>query len=916
MENNQYNTSYDVLETEIFEKPIDYVKLTESDFFGLEFSKEPIDIPSGKYLTDVIKPNFYNDKVSNTVVISSSVGQGKSTFAIQVAKNYILPKFPRPDAPVYTVIFAVPYKSLINQYISLIQKEINHIKIPDYNNLVEIPYKERGINSEKASSPNNINYGKRSRIHVMTINCLLGNPGDDAMEQSSIKSKYLEGIIDYAKDKGRKIILIFDEIHAGIQNFKQELIFNLWKFKTSGVLHKSFILSATFNEASKTVINYLAELTDKKLHIYESVRTQQTEKLSNLHLFLTRKRNYKFESDEYVEFFKKIIKEHQHLNILSYSKDNAIKIVQLFLNNDELKSLIQDKKWKINLSISEDNFESLDKNNFENIEFEGKFLKDYCNIGTMFSTGISIEHEDSAYVIILPNSFPSSKNFNNNNLGIFSNGTIPIIQSLARAREKADIYVIMPTPTQLIIPDINDPYNSYIHKLPNIPILEELKETNIEKDLDYYSEYSQIGLGEQEAIIRVKYGLIYADVKKEIDLVLEKTDTGEREYLPSLRYPSKDEFMLKWGEKFLYSKYAIFGKDLSAYMIWAAFNNQFVNCRLKSIISKPTEEVVIEDGHLHDYLYNLFMDIYNSEEHQNKFEICDYILYKDFERNIFSNTISWANNYTQIYKSNKPFQQHIIAFFQKAIKGNKRLHDNYFQKDQSGHVIDIPFKGEDYLLCCMANALIYSNEQLTNNARENNLIETYLNLYKLYQMLLEKIVFIKENNGKKYIYSNFNSFSENPFSDFETDFIIRTIVNIMKDESYKVFRKFDSLNPDNKNDALVKIYKELKKTFFIKTGKSHIDKPIPNTDQTENINIEYIEIIELPKKRTGIDLLYKYEYVRQENYDDLVLLNECDIIGQEFDMYIQSTQPLEDYMPVSTITLEGREYKNEIRTIE
>ena len=36
------------------------------------------------------------------------------------------------------------------------------------------------------------------------------------------------------------------------------------------VLHKNFIISATFSEASKVVIEYLAEPTDRKIQIIES----------------------------------------------------------------------------------------------------------------------------------------------------------------------------------------------------------------------------------------------------------------------------------------------------------------------------------------------------------------------------------------------------------------------------------------------------------------------------------------------------------------------------------------------------------------------------------------------------------------------------------------------------------------------
>ena len=48
-------------------------------------------------------------------------------------------------------------------------------------------------------------------------------------------------------------LVIADEIHDAIHNFKEEYIFNLWKWKD--VIIKNYIISATFNEASKVPLS-------------------------------------------------------------------------------------------------------------------------------------------------------------------------------------------------------------------------------------------------------------------------------------------------------------------------------------------------------------------------------------------------------------------------------------------------------------------------------------------------------------------------------------------------------------------------------------------------------------------------------------------------------------------------------------
>ena len=60
------------------------------------------------------------------------------------------------------------------------------------------------------------------------------------------------------------------------------------------------------------------------------------------------------------------------------------------------------------------------------------------------------------------------------------------------------------------------------------------------------------------------------------------------------------------------------------------------------------------------------------------------------------------------------------------------------------------------------------------------------------------------------------------------------------------------------------IYRELKEVFF--NLKKEQKLPV------SRINVDIInEIIELPEKRTGLNLLYKYEYIRDENYEDEIL---------------------------------------------
>ena len=829
------NRTYEILDSETIDTPIDYMSLKKADFDGLDVTEEDIiEVPKGKYLTETIIDKIKSVE-SNTVVINSSVGQGKSHLAIEIATRYFF-KMNNRNENKYTVIFAVPYKSLIKQYTTKIRvamfKKSMKLIIPDYSN----PQRVHG----------------KYPIHVVTINCLLRNPGEDTIEQAENKQIYLDEIIKDCKLKNRKIILIFDEIHEGIHNFKQELIFNLWKFRTNNVLHKTFILSATFSEASKVVIKYLAELTNKKLQILETKRMQNKDNISNLHLYLTKKNNYDFTADnELLEFFEGIINKHSRINILCSSKSFAINNTD-DTKQSKLKKLIIEKFEKINLCISEDSYKGLyPKENFKNVTFNHAFRPDMCNIGTTFTTGISIEDEKSALVIMLPSNLALS----NFKLGVFTDGIIPVIQSLARVRKKSNIYVIMPLPEKLIyISEVIDDNEKYFSVLSRIEVLKKC----IEKR-DSSKWYRDVLNMEQNQILKEQYKKMYDKIQPEIEYI-KKLD---RKNLPYLEYPTDDTFIMEKGDMYLSQRYAIFGKDLSAYMLWAALNNQFVNCKIKSISSIAARDINIETGSINDKLYELFIEFYYNECKKNG--VCDLKRYTEFCDFLFFNYLHLDGSEDTIKETDKKFQKHIMAFFQGVIKGNKRLGKKYLKFDGK-HYSDTTFEVEDYLLCCISNANQYDGEQPTE------LIEAYKKLEEIRILFIDKLVRVSDN-GNKYIYMSFKKY-ESPFDEIEIKLILNTIQTVTeKDPYFKCFRTFQNIDFSNKGKSLNSIYSILKDTFFKTERKKQKESSGEAVRQgrTNRYYIDYISENSLPDKRTGINLLYEYDYVRDDNYDSEIL---------------------------------------------
>jgi len=148
-------------------------------------------------------------------------------------------------------------------------------------------------------------------------------------------------------------------------------------------------------------------------------------------------------------------------------------------------------------------------------------------------------------------------------------------------------------------------------------------------------------------------------------------------------------------------------------------------------------------------------------------------------------------------------------------------------------------------------------------------IKAYKDLYcKVRKIFIDKI--LKHHDNIKYIYPTFDKFNENadtPLNGTEIDLILQTIKTIKEqDIHFKCFRKFQTVKfqEASKNKDLNSIYSEIKELFF--TLKKGQKLPV------SRINVDFVnEIIELPEKRTGLNLLYKYEYIQEENYDNVIL---------------------------------------------
>ncbi|WP_345202894.1 DEAD/DEAH box helicase family protein [Chryseobacterium ginsengisoli] len=784
--------------------PINFKQINASDFEGfyVEGNGKTIIEPRNGYISEPLLENIDLGK-KDTTIINASVGQGKTTAVIKFVEWY----YKTQD---YIIVIAAPFKSLIEQYESKIKKEsgLDNI-IFNYQNF------EDGLVNRK-----NFNSLHQKPIQILTINSLLGNPGKIALKQSDIKREYFESLINYAEDNGKKIVLILDEIHESIHNFKETLIFNL--FKWNSVVHKTIVLSATFNEASKVVIKYLAEMTDKKIKIIESARHHvEDERLSDLHLCIYDSYHYKANSQIFESLFIDEGKKFDKIHILSYSQSLAEDI-----HKSDLGNKLNETFGEFNLCISKNN---------------QPFDETICNIGTVFKTGISIEDENCGYFIILP---PKSAQINNNNtgrFGIFTEGIFNIIQAVARPRVKANIYIIMPSPQKLIkVPKIPENYIK-VTSLDYLPF----------DDENNHSPYYDIN--SQDALLKS----FYFNLRENQDSGEQFVNSKTLDIVPI--FPEYEKYKLTEGEKYYRNYYEIFGKNLSDYVYWAAWNNQFVNCKLRTI--SKVSLLLFSYGNVQNMLNNYYGKTFS----KSSFFVLnsDKDCYIKFRSSLYSNNIIYKPEGETEYKSitpyrNSNFEQQIIAFIQR----NKRVFNFDFRKKiyppdgdmaiyKNGSFIawktpiDIDsMHKETYLRLAMLYSIQLEYIPKILTTEETALINAYKILYSYKDILLSQYT-IKSKKGDLHL----------PI-DSKIDFRIEhqielnaTIENLRKyDKNLKIF----SFLQKSKN--LVPIYKLLKDLFFVPKTTT-----ITPENSTKKIKVNGIELIDFPKKNDYINLIYSID---------------------------------------------------------
>lgn len=644
-----------------------------------------LELNESGYIAEALRQKV-NFEHKDTTVINCAVGQGKTTAILQILKDHF-----QHDPDCYFII-AVPIVSLIKQYNKdlTIKLGFSDDQIFNYEDIDS----ELEISQQKYSHPNR-------RIHLVTVNTLLGNPGDRVALQSEAKNMYLTAFSIMLRKNNKKVIIIYDEIHEAIKNFSDLGIAHLFYF--GDVIQKNLVISATFNVNSIGVINKLSTLTDNKIRILEAPRTIIRAQ-SKLFLHYD---NYNYSANNFTikTLIKTLVEGDKKIDILCYSKKLAKAIISPENETGQilLEKFITVRECTSRLAGNQPINEQEEDSNVN------KFDDDFCNVGTNFKSGVSIEKENHSFIIILPPS--NSRRTYGSESGIFTEGINSVIQAMARQRTAGEIHLVLPFPLEFDFETL--PQNMTIEQKQIFeqfysPIMfrrenntdENVNVNNVRPRVNKYIPFS-----EHYNIVRNKYRILLQR------LVLPFSINNE------IPMPTLDDFTFEHAEKIL-NQVGFLGRDLSSFITYAAFTNQFYNARLESynvnsvIDLNYIEDDIIElyetledkSNIINNYLYlnqQIFPGNVNYDQTTNR-TIKQFILkiVANKAENIINIPIhltspstryllSFFDNFEETNHQNQGIKNHIISFRNRVIdKIFTSRNNDYFENYEKSRIFN------------------------------------------------------------------------------------------------------------------------------------------------------------------------------------------------------------------------------------
>ncbi len=214
----------------------------------------------------------------------------------------------------------------------------------------------------------------------------------------------------------------------------------------------------------------------------------------------------------------------------------------------------------------------------------------------------------------------------------------------------------------------------------------------------------------------------------------------ERDNKVRLDYPEFKLFLLEDGEDYLSNEIPFFGGDLSAFVTYSAFTNQFVNCNLSKIefnISLFFEQGKIQEG-FDKYFERYFKDAYHSLYSLSN----NSLFYQEFRKDLFELfdiKLKINNRWYPIKKggtskASKLFEEQLIGFIQRLIlPKNPYIISTFYS---SGNLVDGNYSRSQYLL----ESISHSKFVDLNTSNFPQVSKNRVNSFKFLDRLRRKVI--------------------------------------------------------------------------------------------------------------------------------------------------------------------------------
>ncbi len=355
------------------------------------------------------------------------------------------------------------------------------------------------------------------------------------------------------------------------------------------------------------------------------------------------------------------------------------------------------------------------------------------------------------------------------------------------------------------------------------------------------------------------YSVLEENVKDEIDYV----NSSNRNGLNRLDFPPYSIFKLDRGEEYLANTIKFFGEDLSAYVTYCAFTNQFVNCNLVKVNYKT--DLFFEENKIQKGLNRYFDQFFKEDYLYSLIDKSDFnMAYNDFRNELFSNfSIRFKkSNSTKWVKispfSSRPFEIQLLRFIAFKYYSTEYFYNSEFTNSRSK---DEEYSRGTYFLDSIKCAENVTEEVLSEKERKK------LKLFQIINHFRNKLL----SNKKTYSSStlNYEYFNNKPPRDFFNEEDQRLLMELISLIQYDELLNNEVF--EFKRDlGLKQLYTKLMDDFFIVEP----DK-IP-TGRRENIK-RIIDVKSIPSNNNVINLLQPLSYLdfeltteNEAKYDEVI----------------------------------------------